>query len=168
MMRFAFTAAPIFFLLTIGMQSIAMAKERCTPFHYPDGDTFYFKRESGEVRVRVAGFDAPERGQPFSQVAKRRMMELTDKGAECDCYKQDRHGRSVCTVHTLAGENVAIPMLLAGLGCIDERFERELSEADRKATRDALTLAQQSKRGIWSLSNPVCAFDYRRSKNDQR
>lgn len=149
--------------------SVVLGAEVCRPHHYPDGDTFYFRNADGiEVKVRVAGFDAPERTQPFSRVATDKMRELTAGGAQCDCYKYDRHGRSVCNVRTLQGVNVAAVMLAAGLGCIDERFENEADPADRRAARAALAEAQQAKRGIWSQPNPVCAFDYRRSKNAQR
>lgn len=154
--------------LTLFRPSVVLAGEPCRPQHYPDGDTFYYRNAEGqEVRVRVAGFDAPERGQPFSRVATDRMKALTADGADCDCYKQDRHGRSVCTVRTRQGQNVATLMLADGLGCIDPRFEAEAEPQDRSAARDALQQAQHARRGIWSQSNPVCAFDYRRSKNAQ-
>jgi endonuclease YncB( thermonuclease family) len=65
--------------------------------------------------VRVAGFDAPERGQPFSNVATQMMRDLTQGGALCDCYKQDRYKRNVCTVRTRDGQNVATLMLRAAL-----------------------------------------------------
>jgi len=31
-----------------------------------DGDTFTMEAESGKVRVRICGIDAPERGQPLA------------------------------------------------------------------------------------------------------
>lgn len=149
--------------------SVVLAGEACKPHHYPDGDTFYYRGSDGkEVRVRVAGFDAPERGQPFSQVATNKMREMTQRGADCDCYKSDRHGRSVCTVRTRAGENVATVMLVAGLGCIDPRFESEATDGDRAAARQAMAQAQDAKRGMWSMPEPVCGFEYRKAKNAQR
>lgn len=154
--------------LALFRPSVVLAGEVCKPYHYPDGDTFHYRGTDGkEVRVRVAGFDAPERGQPFSQTARRRMMEMTSQGADCGCYKSDRHGRSVCTVRTSAGENVATVMLAAGLGCIDPRFENEATDGDRAAAREALKQAQDAKRGMWSQPNPVCAYDYRKAKNAQ-
>lgn len=147
--------------------SVAFAGEECRPHHYPDGDTFYYRDAAGKVvRVRVAGFDAPERGQPFSRVATDKMRELTRGGAECDCYKQDRHGRSVCNVR-IRGHNVASLMLAEGLGCIDPRFESEAQPQERQAARAALQQAQQARRGIWSQPDPICAFDYRRSNRAQ-
>ena len=145
--------------------SVAMSAELCKPIRYADGDTFTFKRNGEAVRVRLAGYDAPERGQPFSRRATERLQALTQGGANCDCYKEDRHGRSVCTVRTLAGVNVATEMLHAGFGCIDPRFEGEASAEDRAAARAALADAQAQRRGMWSMPDPVCAADYRRAKN---
>jgi endonuclease YncB( thermonuclease family) len=151
--------------LALFRPSVAMSAELCVPFRYADGDTFTFLRHGDNVRARLAGYDAPERGQPFSQRATDKLRQLTQGGAKCQCYKEDRHGRSVCTVHTLAGENVATLMLEAGLACIDPRFENEAAPADRAASRLALEDAQRAKRGMWSQPDPLCAFDFRRSKN---
>lgn len=143
---------------------VAVASEICRPTRYADGDTFTFFRAGEKVRVRLAGYDAPERGQPYSRVATLRLRLLTQGGAACDCYKQDKHGRSVCTVRTLSGENVAHVMLRAGLACIDARFEREAAPVDRQAAREALQAAQARRTGMWSLTNPQCAADFRRGK----
>jgi endonuclease YncB( thermonuclease family) len=116
----------------------AMSAELCKPIRYADGDTFNFKRGGELVRVRLAGYDAPEVGQPFSRRATDHLRMLTLVGAQCDCYKSDRYGRSVCTVRTLTGANVAPLMLGAGYGCIDPRFEDEAEPVDRDQARAAL------------------------------
>lgn len=154
-----------FFLLF--RPGVVYADEVCRPVRYADGDTFTFLRAGEKIRVRVAGFDAPERGQPFSRVATAQLRQLTEGGALCDCYKQDRHGRSVCTVRTLDGQHVAPLMLGAGLGCIDPRFEGEAAPDDRQAAREALQVAQAARRGMWSMPDPLCAVDFRRQKNAQ-
>ena len=146
--------------------SVAMSAELCKPIRYADGDTFTFKRSDEMVRVRLAGYDAPERGQPFSRRATERLQTLTQGGANCDCYKEDRHGRSVCTVRTLAGENIAPLMLRAGFGCIDPRFENEADPVDRTQARAALEDAQTHRLGMWSGVNPQCAAEYRREKRN--
>lgn len=145
--------------------SVVMSAELCKPIRYADGDTFTFKRGPELVRVRLAGYDAPERSQPYSQRATERLRELTEDGAQCSCYKQDRHGRSVCTVRTASGGNVATAMLQAGYGCIDPRFEQEAAAADRQEARAALEDAKAKRRGMWTAAEPLCAFDYRRQKN---
>lgn len=155
---------PKFLIFLIASLAVTAHAEllRCVPTRYADGDTFTFLDDEGrKVRVRVAGFDAPERKQPFSSIATAKLRELTEGGATCDCYKQDRYGRSVCTVTTLAGHNVATEMLQAGLGCIDPRFEKEAKAVDREAGRVALKDAQASMRGMWSMPPAVCAFEFR-------
>ena len=144
----------------------AMAGELCKPIRYADGDTFNFKRGSELVRVRLAGYDAPERGQPFSARATEHLRMLTAGGARCDCYKADRYGRSVCTVRTLAGANVAPLMLAAGYGCIDPRFENEAAPVDRDQARAALEDAQARRVGMWSGINPQCAAEFRREQRN--
>ncbi len=144
----------------------AMAEESCKPIRYADGDTFNFKRDGELVRVRLAGYDAPERGQPFSRRATEHLRMLTAGGARCDCYKADQYGRSVCTVRTLAGAHVAPLMLEAGYGCIDPRFEKEADPVDRALARTSLEDAQAQRRGMWSGINPQCAADFRREKRN--
>jgi endonuclease YncB( thermonuclease family) len=146
----------------------AMSSELCKPIKYADGDTFNFKRDGELVRVRLAGYDAPEVGQPFSRQASDHLRMLTMDGSLCDCYKEDRHGRSVCTVRTLAGANVAPLMLGAGYGCIDPRFEHEAKPVDRAQARAALEDAQARKLGMWSGINPQCAAEFRREQRNAR
>ncbi len=155
--------------LALFRPSVAMSAELCVPIRYADGDTFTFLRHGETVRVRLAGYDAPERGQPFSKRATETLRQLIQGGAKCRCYKEDRHGRSVCRVQTLAGANVATLMLGAGLGCIDSRFEDEASPTDRAEARRALKDAQARKLGMWSSSNPQCAYEFRgANRNRQR
>ncbi len=144
----------------------AMSAELCKPIRYADGDTFSFKRSGEQVRSRLAGYDAPEVGQPFSRRATGHLRMLTLGGAQCDCYKADRYGRSVCTVRTLAGANVAPLMLGAGYGCIDPRFENEAEPVDRDQARVALDDAQARRVGMWSGINPQCAAEFRREKRN--
>lgn len=152
-----------FLIAALGCLAAQGQAAQCQPTRYMDGDTFDARIDGETVRVRVAGFDAPERGQPFSNRATQKMRELTGRGADCDCYKQDRYGRSICTVRTATGDNVAALMLGAGLGCIDARFEREASATDRQSARAALELAQQERRGMWGERVPVCGYEHRRT-----
>ena len=160
----AFVCLGCFFALF--RPSVAMAEEICLPIRYADGDTFNFKRGSELVRVRLAGYDAPEVGQPFSKLATDTLRMLTEGGARCDCYKEDRYGRSVCTVRTLDGVNIAPLMLGAGFGCIDPRFENEAGPIDRALARLALQDAQKLRIGIWSSPSPQCAAEFRREKRN--
>jgi endonuclease YncB( thermonuclease family) len=67
------------------------------PFALPDH--LFWPGAYEQVRVRLAGIDAPEKGQPFGQRAKEAMSELVyGKPVRMECLKTDRYGRSVCNV----------------------------------------------------------------------
>jgi micrococcal nuclease len=169
---FALRRRPVLATVCIGCffalltPSVVFGGELCKPTRYADGDTFTYFVQPGDAprRVRIKGFDAPERSQPFSKQATDKLRELTEGGANCDCQKLDRYGRSVCTVRTLRGENVAAAMLRAGFGCIDPRFEKESTAKDRDEGRAALAEARAARRGMWAQANPVCGKEFRDAK----
>src|SRR5687767_12750192 len=41
-----------------------------------DGDTLSVRTAAGLKKVRLEGIDAPEKGQPFSRVARQRLVQL--------------------------------------------------------------------------------------------
>ena len=65
-----------------------------------DGDTVtVLDSDRTQHRVRVAGIDAPEKGQPFGQKAKQRMSDLVfDKEVRVEGDKRDRYGRLLAKV----------------------------------------------------------------------
>jgi endonuclease YncB( thermonuclease family) len=144
----------------------AMA-ELCQPTRWVDGDTFSVSPTGKGDMVRVAGYDAPERGQPWSKVATAKLKELTQNGADCECRKRDKYGRAVCTVR-VASETVAVPMLKNGLGCIDPRFEGEATPSDAKRAREALNETQRLGVGMWSDVKPMCGKEFRDAKKAHR
>lgn len=154
-------------ILSIVLFSISAYAKDCCPTRIVDGDTFHFRPADADViKVRIVGFDAPERGQPFGKVATERLKELIGDGATCDCKKTDKYGRSLCLVRGADGRDVATSMLQDGLGCIDPRFVKDESAQDQKAHRQALNQAQTTKIGIWSMPEPECAKEYRDKKRE--
>jgi len=76
-----------------------------------DGDSFHIQggwqwdNKKGE-RVRIANYNAPERGQPGYQEAKRRLESLIlRKSVELRAKAIDTYGRLVADVY-IDGENV--------------------------------------------------------------
>lgn len=59
-------------------------------------------------------------------------------------------------------------MLVGGLVCIDPRFVDEASAKDRQAADTALSWAQQKRLGMWSLSLPMCGYEFRKEKASQK
>jgi endonuclease YncB( thermonuclease family) len=68
-----------------------------------DGDTFYV----GGLAIRLRGIDAPERGQPRSLLAARRLAELLREGPVTILPRaEDVYGRTVADVYA-GGRDVA-------------------------------------------------------------
>ncbi len=66
-----------------------------------DGDTItILDAQRQQHKIRLAGIDAPEKGQPYGQRSKQHLADLAfGKDAKAECYKRDRYGREVCTVY---------------------------------------------------------------------
>lgn len=53
-------------------------------------------RDQKQIKIRLAGIDAPEKKQPFGNASKERMSELVfGKDVRVDDRKKDRYGRTV-------------------------------------------------------------------------
>ena len=65
--------------------------------HIADGDTLTVVTDGqNQVKVRLAGIDAPERAQPFGERSKQSLARLVaGKPVEVRWHKRDRYGRVV-------------------------------------------------------------------------
>src|SRR5262245_9242443 len=81
-----------------------------------DGDTITVLDDSKtQHKIRIAGIDAPEKGQPFGERSKRNLSALAfQKTVEARCHKKDRYGREVCTVY-LAGRDLGLEQIRTGM-----------------------------------------------------
>lgn len=109
-----------------------------------DGDTFDTRLTDGRsIRIRVFGIDAPERGEPFSDVARRRARALLfDKVVQLTVVDIDRYGRTVAKVR-VEGEDFAEAMVRGGLA----RHYRRYSNNPRLDVLEAE--ARTARRGLW-------------------
>jgi endonuclease YncB( thermonuclease family) len=130
-----------------------------------DGDTLTLRDGVGtQHRIRLNGIDAPERGQPFSQVARKSLDELT-RGRQlvATCPKTDRFGRRVCTVRA-DSQDVGLALIEQGLAWHFKRYEADQSPADRAAYAEAEHHARDSRRGLWSFPDPEPPWDWRAAR----
>jgi len=115
-----------------------------------DGDTFEVRIGQGSpVRVRVIGYDSPEKDEPFGDTATKfvkALLEGREVLLESDVQALDRYGRRLYHVWlqpTLLSEL----MLLTGLG-------QQMTIPPNVKHVDFLTQAQKNGReiglGIWS------------------
>lgn len=121
-----------------------------------DGDTLEVMRDGKAVRVRLAGIDAPESGQPWSRRARSRLAELVlRRDVAVSVRDGDRYGRDVVDVTTADGRRVNDILVAEGLAW----FYRAYSD-DRELER-LETEAKSARRGVWSDGNPTPPWVWR-------
>jgi endonuclease YncB( thermonuclease family) len=147
-----------------------------------DGDSFKLEDAAGErFEVRIAGIDAPEKGQAWSDRSKRNMMQLIrDREVRVDWYKLDRFDRYVGKVWVAPADapcrgdacpktlDVAMAQLTQGLAWYFRRFEAEIPAEDRARYADAEQEARQRGIGLWRDARPVPPWDWRDQHRRER
>ncbi len=128
-----------------------------------DGDTItILDANKQQHKIRLAGIDAPERGQAFGQAAKRKLSELVfNRQVTVEFTKRDRWKRIVGLV-SLDGRDINEAMIRAGFAWFFKRYERELDAGRRQSYARAEAVAREGKRGLWNDPGAVAPWDYRR------
>jgi micrococcal nuclease len=120
-----------------------------------DGDSFEVLRNGRRTGVRLFGVDCPERGQPFSDRAKRFTSErIFNRTVRMDVRDIDRFGRRVSRV-TVDGRDMGLELLRAGLAWHFTRYSRDpvLAAAEQDARR--------RRAGLWSEPHPQPPWAWR-------
>jgi len=130
-----------------------------------DGDTItVLDASKKQHRIRFAGIDAPERGQPFGNAAKERLSELVFRQAViADCYKKDRYRREICRVFR-NGADIALEMIRAGYAWHFKRYADEQTPEERARYELAENEARLRKRGLWRDTDPLPPWEWRRGR----
>lgn len=126
-----------------------------------DGDTIDVINANDElIRVRLAGIDAPEQGQPFSKVAKKALAEMVLKQeVTLEGDKTDRWKRRVAKVIT--DRDVCLEIVRKGLAWHYKKYKDEQSPADRETYERAEQQARENRVGIWQEPGPVPPWELR-------
>jgi endonuclease YncB( thermonuclease family) len=127
-----------------------------------DGDSFnMIDKDNKQIRVRLYGIDCPEHGQDFSNKARSKAAEcIAGKTVRVIVHDTDRYGRIVGVVPV--GKTTLNEILLEdGLAWNYVRYNKHYSGRYGKIEFEA----KGSKRGLWSLKDPVAPWDYRMNKS---
>jgi endonuclease YncB( thermonuclease family) len=128
-----------------------------------DGDTITLIDGSyRHHKIRLAGIDAPEKGQAFGQRSKEYLSQLAHgKAATAECYKIDLYNRQICTVF-VNGTDVALAQLHAGLALWFRRYANEQPQQQRVDYESAEDRASANRLGLWQDEAPVPPWDWRK------
>lgn len=132
-----------------------------------DGDTLTVLDE-GKVqhRIRLAGIDAPEKGQPFGQRSKEGLSDLVyRREIAVEWHKHDRYGRVVGKV-LLTNRDINLAQVEAGLAWHHVDYAREQLPADRALYSQAEARAREAHIGLWKETASVAPWAFRKAKRE--
>ena len=125
-----------------------------------DGDTIEVLHNSKAERIRLNGIDCPEKGQAFGKRAKQGVSELVfGRQVTLQTHGLDKYGRTIADVLLPDGTNVNHALVKDGWCWWYRKYapgDAALERLEREARKD--------NRGVWSSSNPVPPWLYRKGR----
>jgi endonuclease YncB( thermonuclease family) len=130
-----------------------------------DGDTVtILDAAKVQHRIRLAGIDAPEKGQAFGEAAKESLARLVHgKRVDAHCPKRDRYGREVCSIF-LGTRDVGLEQVRTGHAWWYRDYAREQTPDDRANYEAAESDARQARRGLWRDPTPQVPSAFRKQQ----
>jgi endonuclease YncB( thermonuclease family) len=127
-----------------------------------DGDTItVLDAAKTQHRVRLAGIDAPELGQPYGKTSRQHLALLVGgKRVTVDWQKRDRYGRIVGKV-LQDSTDAGLAQIKAGVAWHFKKYESEQSLEDRLAYAEAEARARAGRVGLWHDKGPVPPWEWR-------
>lgn len=116
-----------------------------------DGDTFTLLVNGNEqVKIRLDGIDAPEKGQAYGDQAKEYLSSMIwREPVTVNVKSKDRYGRSIGKVSTPTISDVNLEMIRAGYAWQYRDYNND------KTYTAAENQARKNMRGLWQDKNPI-------------
>lgn len=127
-----------------------------------DGDTLtLLDAANTQHKIRLAGIDAPEKGQPFGQVCKQSLSDLAyNHTAQIDWSKLDRYGRVIGKV-LVNGQDVNLEQIRRGCAWYYKKYQNEQSAEDRVSYARTEDGARAGKVGLWVEGGVMAPWEWR-------
>lgn len=115
-----------------------------------------------ELKVRLSGIDAPEKQQPFGAESKKSLSDLIyGKEVAVNWIKRDYHKRVVGKV-LLNKVDINLEQVKRGMAWVFKHFIDDPYSQDQSDYVDAQEEAEKRHLGLWSQSDPIPPWEYRR------
>ncbi|ECQ4629173.1 thermonuclease family protein [Salmonella enterica] len=124
-----------------------------------DGDTVVvLTAPATEVRIRLAGIDAPEKGQPYGQRARQFLASrVAGRVVEISGDSRDRYGRTPGTIWT-DGRDINAELVCSGIAWA----YRVRNEVQNPACLQCENTAREQKKSLWQEPSPVPPWQWRK------
>lgn len=151
-------------VFTAGPQALgAEPKETWRVVGVSDGDSLTcLTPEKKQVKVRLHGIDAPERGQPYGNRSRQALSDLVfGKDVEVEDRGTDRFKRTVGRV-TVGAVDVNREMVATGMAWHSTHYDQS------RKLRDAEKAARDAKAGLWADPHACPPWEWRRFDEEER
>lgn len=127
-----------------------------------DGDTIEVSRSHRNVRIRLNGIDAPEKGQAYGHKSEEFVaLQAFGKDVTVQTYGLDKYGRTIGDVYLPDGTMLNKEMVKAGLAWWYCKYSIDQSLAELEIE------ARVAKRGLWQDPKPVPPWVFRERQRGQ-
>lgn len=128
-----------------------------------DGSTITVVNLKGQqLRVSLAGIDAPRRGQAFFRQSTDNLTKLTrHKKVLVQWHRKDRYGRLIGVV-SLNGRDISLEQIRAGCAWRVPEYASEQTRREQIAYEKAEKTARAQRLGLWLDPSPVAPWEWQR------
>jgi endonuclease YncB( thermonuclease family) len=169
MTKFNFNRARVLIAIALALTTSTVCADTLTGrvVSIADGDTLtLLDATKTQHKIRLAGIDSPEKGQPFGQVCKKSLSDLAyDRVAAVETSKVDRYGRAIGKV-LVNGRDVNLEQIRLGCGWHYKKYQNEQSLDDRLSYNSAEVSARANRVGLWADKDPVPPWDWRKARKE--
>ena len=159
MAKIAHGAVILVALCSVGFAELAFADFTGRVVKITDGDSLLVLISKRQVRVRLDGIDAPERGQAFSKRSRQSLADMcAGKTAEVADRGKDRYGRTIGGV-TCAGVDANSEQVRRGMAWVFTRYVPLGS-----ALYELEAYARLRQIGLWADPRAVPPWEWRRAE----
>lgn len=151
--------------LALALAGVAQAAElHGRVIAVPDGDSIVVLDDRRrQYRVRLAGIDAPENGQRYSDRSRDHLgAMLRRRHVVVMWHKRDSYDRLVGVVY-LEGRDINREQIRAGYAWWYRAYAVEQTEEARRDYEQAEIEARLARRGLWADRRPVPPWAWRRA-----
>ncbi len=133
-----------------------------------DGDTIVILKNNKMLKVRLDSIDCPEDGQEWGDIAKYGLIKLIGgKEIKIKEYGIDQYERILATVFVKQNGiwlNVNERMVALGHAWVMRGFYQHLPPKRKYALNRIEQWARSKKVGLWSKTNPIPPWEWRKKK----
>jgi endonuclease YncB( thermonuclease family) len=130
-----------------------------------DGDTIRVVAKNKEIKIRLHGIDAPEKGQAFGQLATKGLRSLlAGRKVSIEPMDTDRYGRTVAMIYA-DGLNINQALVANGWAWV---FPKYCTQSFCAAWKTAEHLAKIEQKALWDNPAPVPPWEWRANRRKIR